>query len=676
VGEGEGNLGRRVGRPSTLGVASARERESDLALLREECRELQTLNFRKLAINACQGGLGGSALRPLYWMLFLKVLDGSYDDWLGELMDHRCTYEYKSRGNIDGEESQKEVSNPSQPEGERERVEEEEIEVEIDINADGEFVDNPLCLEPGSVYNKEAQRQELQSTILLDLRRLPSVFCQNDEVVDDLLAILTVYCTEHNTVSYRQGMHEIAATLHYALGQTYGIVGQMASSPAPGSVDVSNGTQVVREYVGPVDQGEAEGERERESNYQYIGRLLDPQYQRHDTYSMFCKVMEVMGSWYVSGDRKPNERIQADRQKAEIEIRSWNILDILKTHSKDVYLHLMDLDVEPVIFSVRWLRVLFGREFVTEHGLLIWDVILADGYLCESPLRLTNYLAASMLLQLRPLLLRADAMEVLHILMKPHDLFLKASEVEVFHILHRALHLCKAPHVPTDREDTVVTPTSSTLAVPVPLPQSQLGKGTRGRERERDKCKGDPSQSTEQSEISVHLQCLQEFIGEELSAEMARIGTLIGRDQPQKGEAKAESEGEGEGEGDEADGVEAITEGSEGEREDGETADRPLGQGETDVIESCLGELAFCSSVLRHQHPLSDDPANLLQIISIARGGVDIKEGELTANEQLELNQTIRMYVLAQRQELRRLATHNAELRQRVRDLESKESKE
>ena len=47
---------------------------------------------------------------------------------------------------------------------------------------------------------------------------------------------------------------------------------------------------------------------------------------------------------------------------------------------KDVELssHLKELSIEPQIYLLRWIRLLFGREFHIEDVLVIWDAIFAD----------------------------------------------------------------------------------------------------------------------------------------------------------------------------------------------------------------------------------------------------------------------------------------------------------
>ena len=51
------------------------------------------------------------------------------------------------------------------------------------------------------------------------------------------------------------------------------------------------------------------------------------------------------------------------------------------------------LDIPPQIYGLRWIRVLFAREFTLPNTFKVWDAIFAD----SSTLRLTDYIFVAML---------------------------------------------------------------------------------------------------------------------------------------------------------------------------------------------------------------------------------------------------------------------------------------
>lgn len=87
---------------------------------------------------------------------------------------------------------------------------------------------------------------------------------------------------------------------------------------------------------------------------------------------------------------------------------------ILKRFDDDLYNHLFELKIEPQIYGIRWLRLLFGREFAFEDLLVVWDSIFADGI----SFGFCDYLFVSMLMTIRGLLLKSDFNNSLNLLMR------------------------------------------------------------------------------------------------------------------------------------------------------------------------------------------------------------------------------------------------------------------
>lgn len=50
--------------------------------------------------------------------------------------------------------------------------------------------------------------------------------------------------------------------------------------------------------------------------------------------------------------------------------------------------HLKSLDIVPQVFLIRWVRLLFVREFAFEDVLCLWDVIFAE----DPSLELVDYI--------------------------------------------------------------------------------------------------------------------------------------------------------------------------------------------------------------------------------------------------------------------------------------------
>lgn len=88
------------------------------------------------------------------------------------------------------------------------------------------------------------------------------------------------------------------------------------------------------------------------------------------------------------------------RRRPEIEVvEQLNYVKNKILIKEDLHLHnhLLKLDIPLAIFGVRWLRLLFGREFALQDLLLLWDAIFGEG----DELGLVNYIVVAMLIRIR-----------------------------------------------------------------------------------------------------------------------------------------------------------------------------------------------------------------------------------------------------------------------------------
>ncbi|VDO52261.1 unnamed protein product [Haemonchus placei] len=92
--------------------------------------------------------------------------------------------------------------------------------------------------------------------------------------------------------------------------------------------------------------------------------------------------------------------------------------------------HLNSLDIPPQLYGIRWLRLLFGREFAIHDLLYVWDVLV-----CDRPVaRMVECVFLAMLVQIRHLLLQSDYGGCLQYLMRYPPI------VDVSTFIQQALH--------------------------------------------------------------------------------------------------------------------------------------------------------------------------------------------------------------------------------------------
>ncbi|VDM67756.1 unnamed protein product, partial [Strongylus vulgaris] len=154
---------------------------------------------------------------------------------------------------------------------------------------------------------------------------------------------------------------------------------------------------------------------------------------------MFCEVMLEVAKWYEdnSSSPKPSVNESGPFMRVQDATPTSHIMRELvvigeRLHSVDPILadHLSHLDIPPQLYGIRWLRLLFGREFSIHDLLYVWDVLL-----CDRPMeRMVECIFIAMLIQIRHLLLQSDYGGCLQYLMRYPPV------VDVTTFIQQALH--------------------------------------------------------------------------------------------------------------------------------------------------------------------------------------------------------------------------------------------
>ncbi|KAK3302106.1 rab-GTPase-TBC domain-containing protein [Chaetomium strumarium] len=239
---------------------------------------------------------------------------------------------------------------------------------------------DPLADDPDSPWNAVRRDETVRAEILQDVRRLPDEpFYHEPQVQTMILDILFLYCKLHPAIGgYRQGMHELLAPIVWSLAQD--------------AVD--------RAAVTTEDPSEI-----------LIAELLDSSFVEHDAYALFSRLMESASASYEVESDGASE----SQQRNTIVERSKYIHDVaLMRVDEELANHLRNIEVLPQIFLIRWIRLLFGREFPFDQLLTLWDTIFAY----DPNLELIDLVCVSMLLRIRWTLLEADYSVALQLMLK------------------------------------------------------------------------------------------------------------------------------------------------------------------------------------------------------------------------------------------------------------------
>ncbi|CAG8478943.1 12154_t:CDS:2 [Ambispora gerdemannii] len=265
-------------------------------------------------------------------------------------------------------------------------------------------VNNPLSLDQANPWQEYFKDTELRKIIRQDVERtfpdkeyFRSYTCQTR-----LLDILFIYCKMNQDVSYRQGMHELLAPILWVVDY------ESLPSGRGYAMDSSEDT--------------------------IIKQALNADFVEHDTFALFSLLMKSAKVYYEYNDevfnRRPikrpqssdieNARIiataQAEAAKLTPVVMKCNKIheEYLRKADPELYNHLKGLEIEPQLYGIRWIRLLFGREFPLDQVLLLWD-----GMFSEDPtLRIVDFVCVAMMLLIRDELLESDYAGCLSMLMR------------------------------------------------------------------------------------------------------------------------------------------------------------------------------------------------------------------------------------------------------------------
>ncbi|XP_043993800.1 TBC1 domain family member 5 isoform X4 [Gambusia affinis] len=322
--------------------------------------------IRQAGVN---GRLRSSRFRSVCWKLYLEVLPEDKGQWIKRTKEHRAQYEKIKEMHI---------TNPRKAAGQQDLV-----------------VNNPLSQDEGSLWNKFFQDKELKGMIKQDVfRTFPEIcYFQNEDVRTKLTDILFCYGRENEQLLYKQGMHELLAPIVFVLHCDH------------------QAFQHASETASPSDEMKC---------------LLDPAYLEHDAYTMFSQLMETAEPWFSTFEREvrkgkeemltsiPFARPQDAGPSVAVVTKVNRIQDqLVKKHDIELHMHLNRLEIAPQIYGIRWVRLLFGREFSLQDLLVVWDALFADSITLD----LVDYVFVAMLLYIRDALIASNFQTCLGLLM-------------------------------------------------------------------------------------------------------------------------------------------------------------------------------------------------------------------------------------------------------------------
>ncbi|KAL0229544.1 hypothetical protein GEMRC1_014161 [Eukaryota sp. GEM-RC1] len=240
---------------------------------------------------------------------------------------------------------------------------------------------DPLSTSPEcqGLWEKYFRNQRVLSLIK---RTYPLVLSSLEEI---LLVYSVSTADDTSTDNYRQGMHELAAM--------FMLVRFNESIQVEEEVSELGSRPISSEEWIPV-----------------TSHLLDQNHTNADVFLMFSSLMELMLPWFLndsdcdaSSESKTdpfdpfstNQLVKEEENfclSGPLNTSCVEVFKILTKINPAIVAHLETLQIQPHLFLISWLRLLFLRLFHLKDVLKIWDVLLA-----HTPTVLAPFLAAAML---------------------------------------------------------------------------------------------------------------------------------------------------------------------------------------------------------------------------------------------------------------------------------------
>ncbi|CCW65714.1 unnamed protein product [Phytomonas sp. EM1] len=239
--------------------------------------------------------------------------------------------------------------------------------------------ENPLRPEANSPYAVQYFIDQIWKDVKRDVDRLfwDLPIFNNPQTKCDITNILINFCFEEQK-EYRQGLHEIVAFLYYICHRDGCLLETL--------------------------RGETIRFPAKEAGFwDYVSLTCSsPSGLLSSTYALFKRIMSPdglgLGHWFYNDEEDETQNNIAIVSKCVQSDILHRIDPVLQSTLDD------DYDIQAVSYMVRWLRLLFLREFSFSQSALVWSTIFADAHICrrnKQPFNLNKsfslFLAATML---------------------------------------------------------------------------------------------------------------------------------------------------------------------------------------------------------------------------------------------------------------------------------------
>mmetsp|Transcript_47050 Transcript_47050/g.54232 ORF Transcript_47050/g.54232 Transcript_47050/m.54232 type:complete len:653 (+) Transcript_47050:40-1998(+) len=365
--------------------------------------EIQTITFKhlifdnknvsELAAMASNGQLGQTYLRSIFWRISLGLLpvDETPSKWVERLESMRAEYLILKK-TFDDKLARSENEDPQ--------------------------MFNPLSNHPENPWNALFEYTEYTKQIEMDIDRTfpDQPFFQDQKIRSILCSVLFLWSQQHPETGYRQGMNDLAAVFLYTL---------VHEIPEQRFTDTSD---IVNLLTSLNNRDHAEADTYylftalMEKGWETIFRPIDTAVMKRRG-----QVENTFGT--ESGTEISNGCNSISHQRMNTIGTLLNLVDAPLFH------HLDSQDVHHSLYVLKWIKLIFCREFHLADIQTFWDAIFADQFTNETVIKATalaaedsslglhslpliNTICVAMILVLKTQLINGDNSTCLRRLMK------------------------------------------------------------------------------------------------------------------------------------------------------------------------------------------------------------------------------------------------------------------
>ncbi|KAK1442745.1 putative TBC1 domain family member GTPase-activating protein [Babesia gibsoni] len=272
---------------------------------------------------------------------------------------------------------------------------------------------HPLAPVERNPWELSHRSKELLEEIWKDVERTyqeRSLFT-TENVRKTLQRVLYVWSKEHPYISYKQGMNEVLAVIYIACYRD-----QLVKQDMPFS------SLYAKLFSGEDNDLEADA-------YILFDAIMSLEMQlMYDTAAATAPGLQDFPRNSANLRRVISESDPQKRNNTNSYIARTNYIYfvILKEYDEPLFNHLQKIGIEPHVFLMRWIRLIFSREFNVSETLHLWDFIFADHFLRkfevnelpEFEMEMVDFFAVAMMSFVRINLLENDMSHCLQRLFK------------------------------------------------------------------------------------------------------------------------------------------------------------------------------------------------------------------------------------------------------------------